>query len=78
MPASVTPSRRCSGSAASLLSSTARHSSCAARLAACRTRLTRSMTAGSGAATSQARPPSRDESLCSLLLLPQHPMTAPP
>eukprot|EP00964_Phaeocystis_antarctica_P132183 scaffold96221_cov30-Phaeocystis_antarctica.AAC.1 len=79
MPARVTPSRRCSGSVASL-------SSCAGRLAVCTglcmTRLTRSMT-GSGAATSRARPPSRDESLyseslCSeslCSLLPQHPIS---
>eukprot|EP00964_Phaeocystis_antarctica_P018461 scaffold10206_cov63-Phaeocystis_antarctica.AAC.3 len=52
MPASVMPSRRCLGSAASL-------SSCEGRRAACMTRLTRSMT-GSGASTSQARPPGSD------------------
>eukprot|EP00964_Phaeocystis_antarctica_P052377 scaffold30656_cov34-Phaeocystis_antarctica.AAC.2 len=38
----------------------------------CMARLTRSLT-GSGAATSQARPPSKDEPLCSLL--PQHPIS---
>eukprot|EP00964_Phaeocystis_antarctica_P105632 scaffold70626_cov41-Phaeocystis_antarctica.AAC.3 len=69
MPGSVTPSRRCLGSAASLSSS-------AARLAACssvgRTSGDTGFAAGTTAPLS-ARPPSSDESLGSLLS--QHPMS---